>query len=110
MSEVIKPRSNKKDKIVRALELEEQQQITDYLIGKTIQECPYRNAFLMQMYMGLRIGEVLALKNSDINLKNNILRVDKIYLEQKNNLVRHWKDDENGFNDRRTVSWKYEKT
>ena len=87
MSEVIKPRSNKKDKIVRALELEEQQQITDYLIGKTIHECPYRNAFLMQMYMGLRIGEVLALKNSDINLKNNILRVDKTLTTDLNDKV-----------------------
>ena len=87
MSEVIKPRSNKKDKVVRALELEEQQQLTDYLTSKTIQECPYRNAFLIQMYMGLRIGEVLALQNSDINLKHNILRVDKTLTTDLNDKV-----------------------
>ena len=77
LTDVIKPRSNKKDKIVRALELEEQQELTEYLSSKTLKECPYKNAFLIQMYMGLRIGEVLALQKSDIDLKHNLLRVNK---------------------------------
>ena len=87
MTEVIKPKSNKEDKIVRALEVEEQQQLTDFLVNKTLKECPYKNAFLIQMYMGLRIGEVLALRNSDIDLRHNLLRVDKTLTTDKNENV-----------------------
>ncbi len=85
--DVIKPKSNKQDKVVRALEIEEQQQLTDFLINKTLKESPYKNAFLIQMYMGLRIGEVLALRNSDIDLKHNILRVEKTLTTDKNEKV-----------------------
>lgn len=87
MIDVIKPKSNKKDKIVRALEVEEQQQFTDFLINKPIKECPYKNAFLVQMYMGLRIGETLALRNTDIDLKHNLLRVEKTLTTDKNEKV-----------------------
>lgn len=87
MIDVIKPRSNKKDKVVRALEVEEQQQLTDFLINKTLKESPYKNAFLIQMYMGLRIGEALALRNFDIDLKHNLLRVDKTLTTDKNEKV-----------------------
>lgn len=34
MINVIKPRSNKEDKIVRALTVEEQQAFTDYILNK----------------------------------------------------------------------------
>ena len=87
MIDVIKPKSNKKDKVVRALEVEEQQQLTDFLINKILKESPYKNAFLIQMYMGLRIGEALALRNSDIDLKHNLLRVDKTLTTDKNEKV-----------------------
>lgn len=87
MADVIKPKSNKKDKIVRALEIEEQQLLTDYLIRKNIKECPYKNAFLIQMYMGLRIGEALALRSSDIDLKHDLLRVNKTLTTDKNEKV-----------------------
>lgn len=87
MVDVIKPKSNKRDRVVKALEVEEQQELTDYLTSKTLKECPYKNAFLIQMYMGLRIGEALALRNSDIDLKNNILNVDKTLTTDKNEKV-----------------------
>lgn len=87
LTDVIKPKSNKKDKVVRALEIEEQQELTNYLISKTLKECPYKNAFLIQMYMGLRIGEVLALQNSDIDLRHNLLRVEKTLTTDKNEKV-----------------------
>lgn len=83
MFEVIKPKSIKIDKVVRALEVEEQQKLTDYLRSKTATEEPYKNAFLIQMYMGLRIGEVLALQNSDIDLKRNLIKVDKTITTDK---------------------------
>ena len=44
------------------MELEEQQQLTEYLKSKTIDEEPYKNVFLIQLYCGLRVGEVLALQ------------------------------------------------
>ena len=67
MTDVIKPRSNKEDKIVRALTVEEQQQFTNWLVNKPVSEYKYRNVFLIQMYMGLRVGETLALSTHDID-------------------------------------------
>ena len=75
--DVIKPKSKKPNKIVRALELEEQQKFTEYLMNKTIEEEPYKNLFLLQMYCGLRVGEACALRNTDINLQKNLIKVDK---------------------------------
>lgn len=84
MIEVIKPKSNKADKIVRALEVEEQQVFTNYLISKTIDEEPYKNIYLIQMYMGLRVGEATALRSSDINLQKNIISVNKTVTADRN--------------------------
>lgn len=70
-----KPKSSKKVKKVRALELEEQKILTEYLTHKTIIEEPYKNAFLIQMYMGLRIGEVLGLMRDDVDFKNNVIHI-----------------------------------
>ena len=50
MIDVITPRSNKKDKVIRAMTVEEQQKFTQYLMSKTAEEEPYKNAFLIQMY------------------------------------------------------------
>lgn len=75
MFDVIKPKSIKADRVIRALEVEEQQKLTDYLITKSAIDEPYKNAFLIQMYMGLRIGEVLALQNNDIDLRRNLMNV-----------------------------------
>ena len=51
--------------------------IRDYLISKNVNEEPYKNVYLIQMYMGLRVGEVLALKSSDIDLNKNLMRINK---------------------------------
>ena len=69
MYEVIRPKSKKEDKIFRALNVEEQKVLTDYLLATNLFETPYRNVFLIQLYMGLRVGEALALTNNDINLE-----------------------------------------
>lgn len=82
--DVIKPKSIKEDKIVRALEIEEQQIFTNYLINKTIEEEPYKNVYLIQIYMGLRVGEVLALRSGDVDLRKNILQVNKTITTDKN--------------------------
>lgn len=77
MINVIKPKSNKEDKIVRALTVEEQQELTNWLVNKPVAEYKYRNVFLIQMYMGLRVSEALALTTHDIDLKNKRIYVHR---------------------------------
>lgn len=85
--DVIKPKSKKKDKEVRALTVDEQQDLTNILLDQTLKENKYKNAFLIQMYMGLRIGEVLALQSSDIDLKHNLLSVTKTLAIDENEKI-----------------------
>ena len=87
MFDIIRPKSNKKKKEVRALEIEEQQMLTDYLLNVPIQDEPNKNIFLLQMFMGLRIGEALALQTTDINLHKNIITISKTLTTDKNRKV-----------------------
>lgn len=87
MYETIKPKSKKEDKKFDALEVEEQQRLTDYLLNQNVQDTPYRNALLIQLYMGMRIGEVLALKYSDFDLQRKVLKVGKTLTTDKNDKV-----------------------
>lgn len=77
MQGVLKPKSDKLDKKVRALTFDEQQMFTDFLLNKSIKDCKYKNVFLIQMFMGLRVGEALALKTTDIDLKNRRMYISK---------------------------------
>ena len=83
MHEVIKPKSNKQTKIVEALEINLQKEFTQYLNKVSIEEQPYKNIFLIQMYMGLRIGEVLALSKENIDLKKKVLYVKRTLTNDK---------------------------
>lgn len=58
------------------LSKEEQEIFTDFLIKQDIKNTPYKNVFLIQMFTGMRIGEVLALKVTDIDLAHNIINVE----------------------------------
>ena len=87
LMDVVKPKSMKKDKVVRAMEIEEQQKFTEYLESKTITEEPYKNVFLIQMFMGLRVGEALALRYGDIDLRKNVINVNKTLTKDKNERV-----------------------
>lgn len=70
MNDVIKPKSEKENKEVRALTVEEQQDFTNFLTSIDLKQCKYRNIYLIQIYMGLRIGEALALTIHDFDLKH----------------------------------------
>ena len=83
MNEVIKPKSHKETKIVEALDINIQKVFTNYLTKKQISEEPYKNIFLIQMYMGLRIGEVLALSKENIDLENKLLYVKRTLTNDK---------------------------
>lgn len=88
MASVIRPRSNKEDKIVRALTVEEQQYFTNWLINKPIDEFKYRNVFLIQMYTGLRVGETLALTTHDIDLQHKKMNIHRtLTTDEKGNII-----------------------
>ena len=87
MINVIKPKSFKEDKVVRALTVDEQQAFTDYILSKDLEHCKYRNVFLIQMYMGLRVGEDLALTTHDIDLKNKIVNIHRTLTTDENGNV-----------------------
>ncbi len=84
MREVIKPKSIKQDKEVRALTIDEQKKLSDYLFKSSIKDEKYKNVFLIQMYLGLRIGETLALTKNDIDLVQKLLFVNKTTTIGKN--------------------------
>lgn len=83
MYEVIKPKSNKQTKVVEALNINVQKEFTQYLNKVSIEDEPYKNIFLIQMYMGLRIGEVLALSKESIDLENKFLYVKRTLTNDK---------------------------
>lgn len=88
MIDVIRPKSNKDDKEVRAMSIEEQQAFTNYLMSMPISLEPYKNVYLFQMFLGLRIGEALALKKTDINLQRNVVSVQRtLTYDKEKNLV-----------------------
>ena len=77
MINVIRPKSEKEDKEVRALTVEEQQAFTEYLISKEVSKCKYKNIYLIQMYMGLRVSEALAITTHDIDLQHKKININK---------------------------------
>ena len=84
MYDTIVPKSKKQDKVIRALNIEEQQKLTNYLMDSSIVDEPYKTAFLIEMYMGLRIGEVLALKKENIDLMHNLIYVNHTMTRDEN--------------------------
>lgn len=71
---IIKPKSNKKDKIIEALTIDEQKALVEEL-NKSNDE--YKDILLIALYSGMRIGEILALSAEDIDLKNNLIHINK---------------------------------
>ena len=83
MYEVLKPKSNKQTKVVDALEINVQKLFMQYLNKVSIENQPYKNIFLIQLYMGLRIGEVLSLSKENIDLKNKVVYVKRTLTNDK---------------------------
>ena len=78
---IIKVKSNKSNKSIEALTLEEQ---TLFLNELSHTDDKYKNIFYIALYTGMRIGEILALKKEDIDLKNRIIKVRKTITKDKN--------------------------
>lgn len=62
--EVKKPKSDKQDKEVISLSIEEEKKLLEVL---SIQNSPYKNIILLMLFSGMRIGEVLAITLNDID-------------------------------------------
>ena len=82
------PKSNKKNKKVSALSVEDQKKLVEYLNSYTPYHYrnDYRIQLMIEMYAGLRMGEINALRLENIDFKKNVIRVcgtvsrDKDYL------------------------------
>ena len=77
MTDVLKPKSEKETKEVREMTVKKQKLFTKYLMSTSVNGCKYKNVFLIQMYMGLRCGEALALSIGDIDLAHKLINVHR---------------------------------
>lgn len=71
---ITKPKSDIPNKEIEALTLQEHKKLLEAL---NKQEHKYKNIILLQLYTGMRIGEVLALSNKDIDFKNNTITISR---------------------------------
>lgn len=83
----IYPKNHRKQKIY-VLTKREQRKITEYALNNLN---PRNAGILISLYSGIRIGELCALKWSDIDFKNNIIHINKtlqrIYLKNVNEVT-----------------------
>ena len=72
-----KPRATKRDKKVTAFTLEEQNIFLEALHKKRFQSTyiDYNSMFLIELYSGLRMGEICALTPDDIDFSNGVIHV-----------------------------------
>lgn len=72
-----KPQSDRKDKKIYAFTCEEEKIFLEALKAKRYRakNVDYNSMFLIELFSGLRMGEICALTYDDIDLENNIIRV-----------------------------------
>ena len=81
---ITKPKSDIPNKEIEALTLQEHKKLLEAL---NKQEHKYKNIILLQLYTGMRIGEVLALSNKDIDYKNNTITISRTLTRDRNDKV-----------------------
>lgn len=75
------PKSDKSDKKVDALTIEEQKLLEEEL-KKNYDE--YTDVFYIALYSGMRIGEILALSANDIDIKEKTIEINKTLTRDEN--------------------------
>lgn len=78
---IIKPQSDKINNKVEALTIEEQKALEAELIQS---EDIYKDIIYIALYSGMRIGEILALKGSDIDIKKRVIHINKTITRGEN--------------------------
>lgn len=79
-----KPKAKKELPKVEALSIEEQKNLVSILENSTYK---YRDIILLALFTGMRIGEVLAITNNNIDLKDNTIKVERTLTRDKNDKV-----------------------
>lgn len=81
---ISKPKSSIPDKKIEALTLEEHKKLLQVLEK---QNHKYKYIILLQLYTGMRIGEVLALSTRDINYKTNTITISRTLTRDENDKI-----------------------
>lgn len=71
--EVKRPKSDKKDREVISLSIDEEKKLIEAL---SLENKAYKNIILLMLFTGMRVGEVLAIKINDINLQEHNLYIN----------------------------------
>lgn len=82
---IVKPKSIKQTKKIEALTIEEQKAFITELNSK---DYLYKDIFKLAIYTGMRIGEILALSKENIDLKNNLIRINKTLTKDINGKIK----------------------
>lgn len=77
---VEKPKSTKKDKAVEAFSIEEQKAFLSQLTPDE----RFRDIFIIALYSGMRMGEILALKVDDIDFEKKEINIKRSLTKDKN--------------------------
>lgn len=80
---ITKPKSKKETIKVEALTIDEEKALIN-ILNTSEQKHKYRNIILVALYTGMRIGEILALANSDVDLKEKTVTVRRTLTKDKN--------------------------
>lgn len=76
-----KPKSKKETEKVEALTIEEEKKLVSVLKKSNHK---YRDIILLSLFIGTRIGETLAITRDNIDLKENIITIEKTLTRDKN--------------------------
>lgn len=83
-TKVLKPKSRKETKVLEALSTKDEQILSSYLLKSNLTDEKYKNVILIQLYSGMRIGEVLALTIDNIDFEKNKIKVRNTLTVDKN--------------------------
>lgn len=78
---IVKPKSNKDTKKIDAFTIEEQESFLKELNSK---DYTYKNIFILAIFTGMRIGEILALHKNDIDFDKKLIHITKTTTKDEN--------------------------
>ena len=78
---IVKPKSNKDTKKIDAFTIEEQESFLKELNSK---DYTYKNIFILGIFTGMRIGEILALHKNDIDFDKKLIHITKTTTKDEN--------------------------
>ena len=82
-NKIEKTQSKIATKQVNPMTFDEEKRFKEYLINNSH---PFRNLVLIELYTGMRLGEIIALNISDVDIKSNTIYVSKILTHDENAL------------------------